>query len=280
MAGFRPEWLDLREPVDRKSYSALVLEALAEAFAGADSCCACDLGAGTGATLRGVAERLPQQQYWRLVDHDAANLEAARQRLGNWAGQPVRHGDQLVLDHGGQRLTVSFAEADLACTPDCWQARTQLVTASALFDLVSAAWLERFVSALAAARLPLLALLSYDGRLGFERQAPEDAVMIEAFNRHQRTDKGFGPAAGPAAIGILTDLLAKAGYQLVTGDSTWHLGPEYAAMRSEVLTGWAGAAHEMGVEWPVVERWLAHHADPADWLRVGHLDLFALPPAN
>jgi hypothetical protein len=46
-----------------------------------------------------------------------------------------------------------------------------VITSSALLDLVSEAWLERFVVEIVARSLPLYAALSYDGRAGRPRQS-------------------------------------------------------------------------------------------------------------
>ena len=74
-----------------------------------------------------------------------------------------------------------------------------LVTASALLDLVSETWLERLAVETAARSIPLYAALSYDGRIELTPPDPLDAAIVAAVNAHQRTDKGFGPALGPAA---------------------------------------------------------------------------------
>ena len=52
-----------------------------------------------------------------------------------------------------------------------------LVTTSALLDLVSQEWLERLVVEAAARRLPVYAALTYDGRIEFE---PESRSMTRS----------------------------------------------------------------------------------------------------
>ena len=74
-----------------------------------------------------------------------------------------------------------------------------LITASALLDLVSAEWLDRLIVEAAARRLPVYAALTYDGRVRIEPAEAFDAEILSGFNLHQRTDKGFGPALGPDA---------------------------------------------------------------------------------
>src|SRR4029078_10130503 len=76
-----------------------------------------------------------------------------------------------------------------------------LVTASALLDLVSKTWLERLAAETVARSISVYATLSYDGRVELAPLDPFDASIVAAVNAHQRTDKGFGTALGPAAGG-------------------------------------------------------------------------------
>src|SRR5262249_41692123 len=69
-----------------------------------------------------------------------------------------------------------------------------LVTTSALPDLVSPEWLDRLVAEVAARRLPFYAALTYDGRAVAAPPQRFDDELLAGFNLHQRTDKGFGPA--------------------------------------------------------------------------------------
>ena len=261
MSEFSPAWLDRREPADRLAHSLRVLDAMAAHFAGREKLNICDLGAGTGVTVRALHERLRPKQHWTLVDYAADNLAAAESRLA-----PVMAANP--------QLRITSHQADLAAEHRVWADDTDLITASALFDLTSPAWIEQFVQDLAGR--PLLALLTYDGRLRFSHRAPEDEVMVAAFNGHQQTDKGFGPAAGPDAAKVMHRALEAGGYDVIAGDSSWYLGENFPAMRQDVMDGWAKAAAEMRVAPDVIARWRAAHADPTDRLVVGHTDLWAI----
>src|SRR5690606_21132607 len=105
-----------------------------------------------------------------------------------------------------------------------------LVTASALLDLVSAAWLDALAARCADAETLVLFALTYDGRMQLEPREPDDAQVRELVNRHQRTDKGFGPALGPSAFAAALDAFAHHGYALRFEPSDWRLGPDDAAL--------------------------------------------------
>jgi hypothetical protein len=158
-----------------------------------------------------------------------------------------------------------------------------LVTASALIDLCSAGWLERLVAATLEARAALLMALSYDGRIALEPSHPLDPEMVTLVNRHQRRDKGLGPALGLDAARHLAGLIEAAPGTCHVARSDWRLGPGDEALHAALLDGWAAAAAEVDPRRRgPIERWRAQRLN---WVRggrgkaiVGHEDILFLPP--
>lgn len=256
MSGFAADWLALREAADARSRSDRLIQAAARDLAVRTAPVVCDLGAGTGAARRALAPVFPAATGWVLVDHDAALLARA-----------VAPG------------TVTL-RADLAADPARWPAACDLVTATALFDLASAGWLDALAAALAADRRPLLSCLSYDGRIALAPAHPLDAAMIRAFNAHQTTDKGLGgPAAGPGAHGDLARALAARGYRVDEDDTPWRLeAGRDGALIDAILRGWAGAvAGFAGITPAMAADWLGARRAATAALAIGHRDLYARP---
>lgn len=263
MTGFSADWLARREPCDRRARNPAVLAAVAEFFASYPAATIVDLACGTGATLRAVSGALPPRQSWRLVDNDLSLLARAQQAVS--ADVTVR---AIPLD------LVHDLEAALDGPID-------LVTTSALLDLGSAEWIERLVTEIAARNLPFYAALSYDGRVAIEPADTSDEEIVAAFNRHQRTDKGFGPALGPAAAATAIGLFERIGYTIVQGASDWLLRPA-DEIQTDVLAGLASAAAEIGgIASDEVTKWKTRRkimlAARRLGLRVGHVDFFARP---
>lgn len=275
---FSPAWLALREPADHAARSVSLLDALRHRFAGRDRISVVDLGCGAGSNLRGTFAALPGIQSWRLVDYDPALLAAARQRLAAWADTATEDGECLVLRKDGREISVAFHQADLTGDLDqVLPAGTDLVTAAALFDLVSPAWIDGFVAVLARRRLPLYTVLTYDGTEHWDPPHPADAAMLAAFHAHQGSDKGFGPAAGPQATAVMARAFAAAGYAVTRATSPWELGPAFADLARELVTGFAGAVRETGrVDAATIDAWLAARRAGVT-CHVGHEDLFAIP---
>jgi hypothetical protein len=131
---------------------------------------------------------------------------------------------------------------------------------------------------------PLYATLSYDGVVALTPAAHHDAAVIAAVNRHQRTDKGFGPALGPDAAQAAPERFRRAGFAVVEGRSDWSFRADDRDIQMEMLAGWAGAAGEVGVAPSILDEWLRERRDHVEagrsQMRVGHVDFFASPTSR
>jgi SAM-dependent methyltransferase len=266
MSGFSEQWLTLREPYDVAARNGKVLDSVSAAFAGHDSINVVDLACGTGSTFRSVSVVLPPRQNWRLVDNDLSLLARAK---------PAAASSDINV------TTVPIdLQRDLELVLD---GAVDLVATSAFLDLVSEQWLERLITEIAARRLPLYAAINYDGRASCEPVDEFDETIIGAVNKHQLTDKGFGPSLGPGAVGMALSLLKRLDYQVTLGPSDWVLGRSDGEMQTEILSGWAGAAREMDdAAVSAIGAWLARRRALVSTgrasMRVGHVDFFARPP--
>ncbi len=277
---FSAEWLALREPADHAAVNPEVRAALIARFAGQDSISVVDLGCGAGSNLRGTWAALPAQQHWTLVDYDPKLLSAARDRLAAWADTATSNGDALILKKGIKKLTVTFREADLSTGNfAAVTGGAELVTAAALFDLFSIQSIERLAETLSAQGCAFYTVLTYDGHTRWTPPHPADAAMREAFNAHQKTDKGFGAAAGPGGTSALAKALYGRGYRVLRGTSPWVIDQRYGGLRQELDAGFASAVRETGkLAASDVTAWLAHRLAGPDRISVvGHEDLLAVP---
>ncbi len=275
MTGFSARWLDLREAADRRARNGALAQGLVEALQPRAAIAVADLGCGTGSNLRAIAPLLGPRQHWTLIDADQALLDAAEQRLAAWADRAARQASGLELYKAEKCIGVAFRRADLVGELEALLASpTDLVTASALFDLVSVPFMLR-LARLLPGQCAFYAALTYDGTQHFAPPCEDDAALIAAFNAHQRGDKGFGPAAGPDAGRQLAAALRAVGYAVSTGDSPWRLASEDAALIGELVEGCAIAAGETGLLSSArVARWRALRRTGAV---VGHTDILALP---
>lgn len=263
MSGFDKDWLGLREPADRAARAASLVEGVRQQLALCPQpAVIMDIGCGTGSTYRTLSPALPDAT-WRLLDYEAALLAEAQRQIGHREGlefhcQDLNRLDETLLDG------------------------VAIVTASALFDLCSADFCDRFVARLAHRKIGLYAALNYDGIMTWTIRHPLDEQVTEDFNQHQRLDKGFGPALGPDATDHLSASCAGSGFRVETASSPWQLGPDMEALQREFLAGFHRPIDEIG---------RTDHADFSEWLAfrlshigiegsaciVGHTDFLAVP---
>jgi hypothetical protein len=265
MTGFSAEWLALRESHDVRARNPTVLDAVAAPFKSRDAISVVDLACGAGSTVRALGPHLPARQTWDLVDNDPRLLSVA------CSGQ---FSDDVRLNAVPLDLSSNFA-AVLDGAKD-------LITISALLDLVSEDWLDRFAQHTAARALPVYAALTYDGRIDLSPADPLDAAITSAVNVHQRTDKGFGPALGPSAAAMAISKFRALGYSIVHGNSHWTIGITDDEIQHELLAGWAGAASEVNsLPRADINSWLEERRTAikqrVSTMRVGHVDFFATP---
>ena len=269
MTGFAISWLDLRETADFAARDKILVEQLLvwlaspEASNGAEPLVV-DLGSGTGSTLRAFARLGAPKFVWRLVDHDGALLDEALKR----------HRKHFLIED---------YQADLRVMDELPFGGARLVTASALFDLVSAEFVHELVTRLHKQRAGFYAALSYDGDMCWQPEHPFDATVLAAFNQDQLRDKGFGPALGPEATAYLQKALKQAGYEVVTAPSPWVLAAADAALTAELIAGISAAVStSYGLDPEDLKKWqefrLAHVQSGT--CTVGHLDILAVPRAS
>ncbi len=288
MSGFSIDWLNLREAADRaardahlqqqaagwlaaapretradaRSFQELAPAAGPTATGDSKNPVVVDLGAGTGSTLRALSSVRALSVVnpeWRLVDLDGQLLAEAERRHS-------------------RTHRLKCHRLDLTRVTELPLTGARLVTASALFDLASRDFCDALVAQLAVEHTALYAALNYDGLTQWTPEHSLDAAVLEAFNRDQLRDKGFGPALGPGATDYLAARMAAAGFSVFTAVSPWRLAAADRVLVEELITGIAGAVAP--VLDPVdLEEWRhfrLHHAATGICV-VGHRDLLALP---
>ena len=176
-------WLELRVQADnaaREATAATLLPRLvhdlATRGAGDSGVDVIDLGSGTGANQRWLTPRLPFRQNWLLIDQDQALQHHT----------PVAPRTQLLTADVGILTSVLDRRSS-----------AQLVTCSALLDVLTFDQLDAISSALAAALQPALFSLTVTGAMELSPAHSLDSHLIRAFNDHQRRDGRAGPDAAP-----------------------------------------------------------------------------------
>ncbi|SFR47884.1 Glycosyltransferase involved in cell wall bisynthesis [Marinobacter daqiaonensis] len=272
---FDADWLELREPADHQARSETLTRLAIDWLAGrgVGDPILVDIGTGTGSNCRYLAPRLSEnltaRSRWHLYDQDAGLLEVARCSL------PPEATSQFHLG----RLTVAGIDVALPAWAD-------LITASALIDLVSEDWLDALATCAARRKAALLIVLSYAGHFELTPAHPRDQALRDLVNAHQHGDKGLGSAQGPRATDCLAGHLRALGYRVTVESSPWQLGGDHQALQLALIAGWVQAAREQaGGDGTGEPGWLDEwHSTRTDQvrrgelaIRVDHQDVFGEP---
>ena len=279
------QWLRLRESADAAARSERLTRMIAEALPVGVPVSVLDLATGRGSNVRYLAGRLPSPQHWLAVDRSAALLAGLREQMSTWGvarGHAVRTAVEACVIRGvGFECDVETRQMDLGALDRKIFAGRHLVTASALLDLVSRQWLRTLAAHCRAEGASALFTITYNGRFSCTPAEPDDSMVRDLMNQHQKTDKGLGgPAAGPDAVECAERCFAEAGYLVERAASDWTIETAESDLQRMLIDGWAQAAIEMAPgRASTITNWrarrLAHVDAGRSRLAVGHEDLAA-----
>jgi len=280
-------WLQLREPVDACARSESLTRTIVDALAHRETVQVLDLATGTGSNLRYLAPRLQGRQRWLVIDRDSTLLALLPELLSSWGTDRRYHvdtisGSECVIRSEQLECQVESRSLDLNSLDDVdIFAGRHLVTASALLDLVSEPWLIALAARCRAVGAAALFAMTYNGWSSCLPAEPEDEMIRELLNRHQKTDKGLGgSAAGPDAAFCVARCFADSDYRVWTEPSDWVLGSPEHELQRRLIDGWARAATELAPENASgIAQWHARRIGHVDAGRsrivVGHFDVAA-----
>lgn len=308
MTPIRPiesDWLTTRRAADSQAReSALgLVDALVEHIGPTSGLTLVDLGSGTGANPAWLAPRIHRsyaehgpstpEQHWLLLDHDP---------------------DLLAARDVGEHPRVSTSRAVVAAVDDLAQVLSQasrpvVVTCSALLDLLTAPQIEGMGRAVIESADAALLSLTVTGQVGLSPAHPDDDLILDLFNAHQRRagdaaeldsrrgtalDSGLDSAhdsrlnsglAGPAGWRIAAQAFAARGWEVRQRCTPWLLDDSHTPLLRRWLSDRVEAVlelldpHDPRVR--VVATWWELRSAQIDRgelrAEVGHVDGLALP---
>ncbi|MFZ1118286.1 MAG: hypothetical protein WAN44_20930, partial [Propionibacteriaceae bacterium] len=204
-----PDWLAARVAADDAARAATVSTLLPElsrylieAAGPGGTVQIIDLGAGTGANQRWLAPRLPIQQRWLHLDHNPVISRSL----------PLAAETEIVdesVEALGELLTRSSGDR-------------QLVSCSALLDVLTTEQIQAVCRAVIVNRVPAFFSLTVTGGLRLSPADAHDQLLLAAFNDHQRR----AGRAGPEATTLTVNLLRAAEFTVTTQETPWRLTAE------------------------------------------------------
>jgi hypothetical protein len=204
-----PDWLAARVAADDAARATTVTTLLPElstylieAAGPGGTVQIIDLGAGTGANQRWLAPRLPIRQRWLHLDHNPV--------ISRSLPLPAA---TVIVDEGVEALGELLTRAS---------GDRQLVTCSALLDVLTTEQIQAVCRAVIDNRVPAFFSLTVTGGLRLSPADAHDQLLLAAFNDHQRR----AGRAGPEATTLTVNLLRAAEFAVTTQETPWRLTAE------------------------------------------------------
>ncbi|HEV8451086.1 MAG TPA: class I SAM-dependent methyltransferase [Gaiellales bacterium] len=262
------DWLALREAADAGARARDLVEHVRRRLPAAGHPVIHDLACGSGAMGRWLAPLLPGPQVWVMHDRDADLLEVA---ACNPPG-PAADGATVVVE-------TRLSDITQLCADDL--AGANLITASALLDLMTEDELVGLVDVCAEVGCPVLLTLSVVGRVELAPADPLDQFVAAAFDANQRRMTAGGRLLGPDAAAAAAEGFRRRGADVLARSSPWRLADADADLAAEWFSGWLDAAWEQvdlfAEAGEYARRRLAQARSGKLAVTVDHSDLLVLP---
>ena len=278
------KYLEAKFGIDSHSINVRVREALQRRVEDRELLEVLDVGCGTGASLRRLAEITTGVVDYTGLDSAANNRTSANEATKFWAigeGYELapRH-DETVASREDRSLTYRFATGDLFDPPESIVGGSfDLVTAHALLDVLP---LSAAVVALRSRLSPgglLYSAINYDGRttlvpsLHTKEMNEFEELLLQTYDRSMDQRVVNGLKVGGSRTGTrLFDVLKSNGFSIAAfGASDWSICPVEGAYQSGErlciesiirMIGAEGERHSVTAV-PALANWFAE--------RIGHL---------
>jgi hypothetical protein len=281
-------WLEYRFPCDVEARNQTIEKKFIEYFNHLDTIHLLDAGSGTGSNFRYYFEKLPDRQEWTFLEQDADTLEACRIKLREYA-------DHHSFDFSDENGLITIASPKKSATIQLKQGildnikelvdmeHLDVVTANALFDLVSYEQFDEFAARLACYQVCLMATLNYY-ETSFLPFMEEDARYHRYFHTHMMRPQEFGAAMGPNCSEEMLDLLTAHEMQCEQEASQWHLKRYDTTMQHYILHYFEHAIRDLNLskkEIVEMEDWISRKKELSHQheleIIVDHSDIFAYP---
>lgn len=281
-------WLDHRYACDAEARNANIEKKFLEFFSEKEAITIMDAGCGTGSNFQYYFEKLPNHQEWVFLDCENSLLEACRTKLHDFAKknhyQYKEQNGSISIKAGRKQANVRTVGGELAEVEKHTDLKeTDVITANALFDLLSYDQFDHFACKLSAYNVCLMATLNYY-ETSFLPFSEDDGRFVRYFHTHMTRPQKFGAAMGPNCTEEMLDLLTEHQMMIEQEGSQWHLKRYDTTMHHYLLHFFEHAVRDLNLsntEVKELEEWLENkkkmsHEHKLEII-VDHSDIFAYP---
>ncbi len=284
---FDPSWLDERFAFDSAARNEVVEETLLSFTGKKEQLTIVDIGSGTGSNAVYFFDKFPYQQQWYFLELDPLLLRYSLSRLGAIAAQRKMETDldlnSLKVKGVTKKINInticdSFLEIDKLLDLKS----VDVVTAGAVFDLLSVQQFEDFARLLHENGVALLSTLNYAG-MSFSDDDPLNNHYVDLYEQHMVRDQEYGHSLGKEVTNVMTDFYDKNKINYHIGKSVWNIHEQARKMHNFLFGFMEKAMQDMipdAFDFQQFEKWLTRKRELSKeeklTIVVEHYDLFII----
>lgn len=225
--GFEIGWLNERFRFDSQARNKNVEQICINYFQDDPVLNIVDIGSGTGSNGLYLMERFPQNQHWTFVELNPALANASIENIYSFAQEKAYEieigKEHLLLQKGQQKIQIRIiTESFLEIENHVDLKQTDLLTANAVFDLLTESMLLTLLQKLWHNRVALLSTINYDG-MAFWPASKADQIYIQLYEAHMQRPQAFGQALGPETMPCLIKICEAHKKLFTAGESNWQI---------------------------------------------------------
>ena len=224
---FETNWLDRRSHYDNAARDKNVEIACLNYLKNKSSVSILDIGSGTGSNCLYFLERMPAVQNWIFVEHDEHLSKYALERIKKHAVDAAYSIEvapqKIFLQKDNRKISIEYiTDSFLNLEKKVDLSKIDLVTAGAVFDLLSFKQFVDIASVILENEIALLATMNY-AEMNFSPSEASDVLFIEKYEKHMSRKQEFGKAMGKDCSRSMVKFFRKHQKEIVYGASIWNL---------------------------------------------------------
>jgi len=230
-------WLTDRFEVDAAARNKKVEECFFKLISYKRTLNLIDLGSGTGGNLAYLLPKIKNNQNWHLVEQDAILIEACKHRLNKQFEVNNSSGHSMSIKNDANTIHLTWHHMDINefLENTSYQNNFDVLTASALFDILPKATFQKILDFARSKKLLLFGTLNYENTK-FENASKADVHYAQLYQRHMKLPQVYGiKMGGDCKIDTLSLFNKTEKQNLNIGESNWLLNETHTSMLKQLI---------------------------------------------
>jgi len=220
-----------------------------------------DLGSGTGGNLVYLIPKIKSNQNWHLVEQDAVLIETCKQRLSQLFEVNDSFDHTMSVKNEANSIQLTWHHSDITdfLENPSYQNNFDILTASALFDVLPKATFEKILDYARSKKLIFFGTLNYENTK-FETGSEADNHYARLYQQHMKLPQAYGIKMGGDCKADILSLFNETEKQnLSIGESNWLLNQTHTPMLQQLIQFFAESIPDLlssEVDYQTFSNWI------------------------